>query len=82
MTTLVWDSAIILLDSWKSRVEAGGGIADIHIDQDLLDFSGDVISRACFGSNYSNGQEIFCKLNVLKDAMAKRIFNIGVPGLG
>ncbi|GFZ01784.1 cytochrome P450, family 714, subfamily A, polypeptide 1 [Actinidia rufa] len=81
MTTLVWDSAAILLDSWKSRVEAGCGIADIHIDQDLLDFSGDVISRACFGSNYSNGQEIFCKLNVLKDAMAKRIFNIGVPGL-
>ncbi|GFZ20016.1 hypothetical protein Acr_28g0007210 [Actinidia rufa] len=82
MTTLVWESATMLLDIWKSRIEAEGGVADIHIDQDLLDFSGDVISRACFGSNYAKGKEIFCKLNVLKDAMAKRIFNIGVPGLG
>ncbi|KAF7119820.1 hypothetical protein RHSIM_Rhsim13G0057000 [Rhododendron simsii] len=81
MTGLVWDSATGLLDLWKTKVEAAGGIADLHIDQDLLDFSGDVISRACFGSNYSKGQDIFCKLNYLKDAMAKKIFSIGVPGL-
>lgn len=46
MTSLVWDSATGLLDLWKTKVEAAGGIADLHIDQDLLDFSGDVISKA------------------------------------
>ncbi|XAR60846.1 hypothetical protein NMG60_11034370 [Bertholletia excelsa] len=81
MTTMVFESASMLLDLWKSKVDADGGIADILVDQYLLDCSGDIISRACFGSNYANGKEIFCKLNILKDAMAKRIFSIGIPGM-
>ncbi|XAR60844.1 hypothetical protein NMG60_11034368 [Bertholletia excelsa] len=81
MTTIIYQSAAILLESWKSKVDVAGVVADIQVNQDLFDFSGDVISRACFGSNYEEGKEIFCKLNELKEAMARRIFSIGLPGM-
>ncbi|XP_052200282.1 cytochrome P450 714C2-like [Diospyros lotus] len=81
MTNLIWESTMMLLDSWNSRIEEEGGVADIYIDQDLLEISGDVIARACFGSNYSNGKQIFSKLNILKEAMSRRIFSIGLPGM-
>ena len=34
-------------------IEKEGGIAAIKIDEGLRSFSGDVIARACFGSNQS-----------------------------
>ena len=74
-------STITLLNSWKSRIEAEGGTADINIDEFMRSFSGDVISRACFGSNYSKGGDIFLKLRALQEAMSKKTLSIGVPGM-
>ncbi|MBA0805102.1 hypothetical protein Gohar_004644 [Gossypium harknessii] len=51
---------------------------EIIVDEDLRSLSADIISRACFGSNYSKGEEIFSKLNALQMAMAKTY--IGIPG--
>lgn len=62
-------------------IEKEGGIAAIKIDEGLRRFSGDVIARACFGSNYSRGQEIFFKLRELKEVLSKRAFSIGIPGM-
>ncbi|PSR95001.1 Cytochrome P450 714C2 like [Actinidia chinensis var. chinensis] len=81
MMNMITESANTMLDSWKSRIEAGGGIADIKIDQDMRSFSGDVISRACFGSNFSKGEEIFKKLRALQEAASKKVLSSGVPGL-
>ncbi|XVE75517.1 hypothetical protein DITRI_Ditri12bG0099900 [Diplodiscus trichospermus] len=74
------ESSVTLVDSWNRKIESEGGVADIKIDDYIRSFSGDVISRACFGSNYSKGEEIFLKLGDLKDAMSSKFFS-GIPGI-
>lgn len=81
MINLVQDSALTLLSSWNNQIEAQGGIADIKIDPDMRRFSGDVISKACFGSNFSKGEEIFYKLRALQEASSKRALSSGIPGI-
>lgn len=81
MITLVQDSTITLLNSWNKIVEAEGGQADIIIDKHMRNFSGDVISRACFGSNYSKGEEIFLRLRALQEAASKKVLATGIPGM-
>ena len=78
MVNLMVGSTTSMLRSWESRIENEGGIADIKINEDLRSLSADIISRACFGSNYSQGEEIFLKLNTLQGIMSKG--NVGVPG--
>ncbi|WVZ54761.1 hypothetical protein U9M48_005512 [Paspalum notatum var. saurae] len=43
-------------------------------------FSADVISRASFGSSFSEGKEIFSKIRQLQMTMAKQNMLVGVPG--
>lgn len=74
------ESTFPLLKSWESRIENEGGTGDIKIDEDLRSFSADVISRACFGSSYSKGKEIFVRLRALQQAMSKPSLLI-IPGL-
>jgi hypothetical protein len=81
MIKLITESANTLVNSWNSKIEAGQGVADIKIDSDLRSFSGDVISRACFGSSYTKGVQIFAKLRQLQDSMAKKVWLTGIPGL-
>ncbi|XP_055832205.1 cytochrome P450 714C2-like [Solanum dulcamara] len=81
MINLMQDSALTLLSSWNNQIEAQGGIADIKIDQDMRRFSGDVISKACFGSNFSKGEEIFYKLRALQEASSKKVLSSGIPGI-
>ncbi|KAL0435167.1 UNVERIFIED_CONTAM: cytochrome [Sesamum radiatum] len=82
MMNIVTESTVTLINSWKSRIdESTNGIADIKIDQHMRSFSGDVISKACFGSNYSKGEEIFFKLRALQEAASKRILATGIPGM-
>ncbi|KAJ7964348.1 Cytochrome P450 [Quillaja saponaria] len=81
MVNLITESTFTLLNSWKNRIETEGGIADMKIDEYMRSFSGDVISRACFGSNYSKGEEIFLKLRALEGIMAKKSLSTGIPGM-
>ncbi|KAI5679831.1 hypothetical protein M9H77_01058 [Catharanthus roseus] len=82
MVSLIEESTMNLLNSWKGIIdEAEDGIADIKIDKYMRSFSGDVISRACFGSNYSKGEEIFLKLRALQEAESKRALVTGIPGI-
>lgn len=69
-----------MLDSWRGLVESNGGLAEIKIDQYMRSFSGDVISRACFGSNYAKGEEIFLRLRALQEVSSKKIWITGIPG--
>lgn len=75
------ESSTTVVKSWIDRIERGGGEADIGIDADMRSFSGDLISRACFGSNYSKGEEIFIKLRALQEALSKKMLAPGIPGL-
>ncbi|KAF9593485.1 hypothetical protein IFM89_023534 [Coptis chinensis] len=79
MVGLMVESTITLLKSWENRIASEGGIADIKIGDDLRDLSADVISRACFGSSYGKGKEIFITLEALKQVMSKKNILFGIP---
>ena len=81
MINTIVDCTNTLVNSWNSRIEAGRGAADINVDADLRRFSCDVISRACFGSSYTKGVQIWGKIRQLQESMAKKIWLTGIPGL-
>ncbi|XVE68645.1 hypothetical protein DITRI_Ditri09bG0085300 [Diplodiscus trichospermus] len=78
MVNLMVDSAVSLINLWNSKIESEGGVADIKIDEYLRNFSGEVISRACFASNYN---EIISKLRALQEIACKKVALQGIPGL-
>ncbi|CAB4299785.1 unnamed protein product [Prunus armeniaca] len=78
MVDLMVDCTTTMLRSWESKIEGEGGIAVFGVDEDLRSLSADIISRTSFGSNYSQGKEIFLKLRTLQKIMYQRY--IGVPG--
>nr|XP_043611060.1 cytochrome P450 714C2-like isoform X1 [Erigeron canadensis] len=79
MVTLMLNTAGSMVQLWKSKIDNSEGCVDIKIDDDLRSLSADIISRACFGSNYSQGEMIFTKLRALQGFMSKA--SIGVPVL-
>ncbi|KAB1225119.1 hypothetical protein CJ030_MR1G017996 [Morella rubra] len=79
MVNLMVDSTTSMLRTWERRIGHEGGIAVITIDEDLRSLAVDIISRACFGSDYSQGEEIYLKLRTLQTIMSKR--NFGIPGI-
>ncbi|KAF8015413.1 hypothetical protein BT93_H1039 [Corymbia citriodora subsp. variegata] len=81
MIPLITESMVTLLECWRRITETEGGTADIKIDHHMRSFSADVISRACFGSNFSRGKDIFHKLRQLQESMAKNYLRMGIPGM-
>ncbi|XP_004305066.1 PREDICTED: cytochrome P450 714A1-like isoform X2 [Fragaria vesca subsp. vesca] len=72
MVGLMEESTMALLETWESLIlESESGVAEIRMDQDLKTLSADIISRACFGSSYSQGNQIFAKIAFLQDALSK-----------
>lgn len=67
-----------LLRLWDTKLNKDGDTLEIEIDQDLRNLSSDIIAKACFGSNYVEGREIFTKLRELQNVISK-IF-AGIPG--
>ncbi|BFG21444.1 hypothetical protein CerSpe_077180 [Prunus speciosa] len=80
VVNLMVDSTTSMLRSWESKIESEGGMAVFRVDEDLRSLSADIISRTSFGSDYSQGKEIFLKLRTLQKAMSQ-LGNIGIPGL-
>lgn len=76
---LMVDSTLSLVQAWDNRIHNENGSAEIYVDTDMQSLAADIISRACFGSNYSKGQEIFSKFGSLLDFMSKG--PVGIPGL-
>ncbi|XP_073032262.1 cytochrome P450 714C2-like [Primulina eburnea] len=81
MIDIITESSLELVNSWKQKFECGGEILEIKVDEDTKRFSGDIISKACFGSSYSKGREIFSKLGDLQEIMSKKTLYMGIPGL-
>ncbi|XP_022764622.1 cytochrome P450 714C2-like [Durio zibethinus] len=77
---LMVESSITIVNSWNSKIDSEGGVADIKIDDYLRSLSGDVISKACFGSNYSKGEDIFLKIRALIDYVPARVLYLSIPG--
>ena len=77
------ESAQPLLKKWEEFIEAHGGItADVKVDEDLRELSADVISRACFGSSYSKGKQIFSKLRSLQQTFSNQNILFGTTNFG
>lgn len=83
MVGLMLESAQPLLTKWEDCIDAQGGLmAEIKVDEDLRSLSGDVIARACFGSSYFKGKEIFSKLRTLQKAISNQGLLFGIPTFG
>ncbi|BAT73888.1 hypothetical protein VIGAN_01144300 [Vigna angularis var. angularis] len=65
MMNIVSESVVSVVNSWSKRIEVEGGVANIEIDECMRNFSGNVISKACFGSNYTKSEEIFLRFVAL-----------------
>ncbi|XP_010273731.1 PREDICTED: cytochrome P450 714C2-like [Nelumbo nucifera] len=81
MVGLMVETTLPLLKLWEDQIEGGGGLADIRVDEDLINLSADVISRACFGSTYSDGKEIFSLFKRLQSTMSGATIFIRIPYL-
>ena len=77
---IMQDSAITVVNSWNTMID-NGGFADIKIDDYMRNFSGEVISRACFGSNYAEAEEIFSKIRDLQEIVMKNYLSQMIPVL-
>lgn len=51
--------------------ESNRGIAELVIDGDMKALTADVVSKACFGSTYEQGNLIFAKLATMQTALSK-----------
>lgn len=76
---LMVESTSNMIESWDERTRNSVGKSEVKVDDDLKSLSADIISRACFGSSYAEGEQIFLKLQTLQMVMSK--VPIGVPGL-
>lgn len=82
MVRLMLQSAELLTRQWDERIEAEGGkMAEISVGEDLRSLSADVISRACFGSSYFKGKNIFEKLRTLQKLISNTSILFGSPAL-
>lgn len=70
-----------MVRGWESRIEKEEGFAEIRVDEDLRSLSADIISRACFGSSYSQGKDIFTKIRTLQTVMSEGFLHFGVFGM-
>ncbi|KDP33461.1 hypothetical protein JCGZ_07032 [Jatropha curcas] len=83
MVGLMVESAQPMLRKWEEFVEAeDGSPVDIRVDEDLRELSANVIARACFGSSYSQGKQIFSKLRTLQQLLSNESSPFSVTDFG
>ncbi|GLT57795.1 hypothetical protein SLA2020_307440 [Shorea laevis] len=77
---LMEESTMAMVEAWQRHItESEEGVADITVDEDMRSVSADIISKACFGSSYAQGKQIFEKLRALQEAMSKPGMLFGLP---
>ncbi|XP_028776302.1 cytochrome P450 714A1-like [Neltuma alba] len=82
MVDFMEESTKEIMRKWERCItESGGKIAEIVIDDDLKAITADVICKACFGSSYAQGNQIFAKLAALQVVLAKSNFLFGFTNL-
>ncbi|KAL6597390.1 hypothetical protein ACP70R_046830 [Stipagrostis hirtigluma subsp. patula] len=81
MIQLIEDSTFPLLQAWESMIDNGGGSSEIVVDDYLRNMSRDVIAKACFGSSFAKGEDIFCKLRQIQKALSGQDALMGLSAL-
>lgn len=81
MIQLIEDATAPLLEAWESILDSAGGSTEIVVDDYVRNISADVIARACFGSSFAKGEEIFCMLRKLQKAISQQDAFVGLSSL-
>ncbi|CAL4904525.1 unnamed protein product [Urochloa decumbens] len=81
MIGLIMDATVPLLQAWENILDGTGGSKEIYVDGYLRNFSADVIARACFGSSFTKGKDIFCKLRQLQKAISQQDTFVGLSAI-
>jgi hypothetical protein len=81
MVGLIVEASVPLLEAWESMLDNSGGVTEIDVDGYMRNFSADVIARACFGSDFARGEEIFSKLRQLQKAISQQDSLVGLSAL-
>lgn len=72
MVDYMEESTLAVIRKWESLItESKEGIAEIVLDADVKFLTADVISKACFGSDYAQGNQIFAKLAIMQAALSR-----------
>ncbi|XP_042043866.1 cytochrome P450 714A1-like [Salvia splendens] len=83
MVGLMVESAESLTRKWEAYAASQSGkMAEVRAEEDLRSVSADVISKACFGSSYLKGKDIFSKLRTLQKAISNQSFLFGSHAFG
>ncbi|PRQ42630.1 putative cytochrome P450 [Rosa chinensis] len=78
MVGVMEESTTAMIKRWDCRIlESKSGIVDMEIDDELKTLSADIISRACFGSSYSFGNQIFEKIADMVEVYGKPSLQFG-----
>ncbi|KAK7394919.1 hypothetical protein VNO78_15460 [Psophocarpus tetragonolobus] len=76
------ESTTTIIKKWENHIaESGGGTVELEIDGDIKALTADVISKACFGSTYAQGNLIFAKLAAMQKALSKPSILFGFVNL-
>lgn len=81
MVQLIEDATVPVLEAWEGMIDDAGGCREIFVDDYLRNFSADVIARACFGSSFTKGEQIFCKLRQLQKAISQQDAFVGLSAV-
>ncbi|KAJ1273862.1 hypothetical protein BS78_05G017300 [Paspalum vaginatum] len=81
MIGLIVDATVPLLQAWENMIDGTTGPKEIYVDGYLRNFSADVIAKACFGSSFAEGKDIFCKLRQLQMAISEQDKLLGLSAL-
>lgn len=81
---ITWYMLLIYLLTYFVLIGWGmvGLIILFWFDDDLRAVSAYVIPRACFGSSYTKGKEIFSKLRALQKTISSKGMHFGIPTYG
>ncbi|XVE99239.1 hypothetical protein REPUB_Repub03eG0180600 [Reevesia pubescens] len=81
MMKIMVDSALKVVNTLNSKIDSESGISDIKIDGYMRSFAADAFSQTFFGSNYSQGKEIFSKITALEETLSKKNPLLGIPSI-
>ncbi|KAL5807653.1 hypothetical protein ACOSQ3_028344 [Xanthoceras sorbifolium] len=88
MVGLMEECTMAMISTWERRLSQSNRLGraaatlddhEFRVDQDLRGLSADIISRACFGSSYSQGKNIFAKLRDMQEALSHQSLVFGLP---
>ena len=68
-----------LIERWESLIGSKGSV-ELDVWPELQNFTGDVISRAAFGSSYGEGRRIFQLQAEQAELFIKAVHRVYIPG--